>query len=76
MTRSTRRNPVETPIENIPSELLDEPIRRPRKPKASIPNLEYIPDPDLPPCETDEVVELEEENAIIKKLVNIININK
>lgn len=53
-TRSTRRNPVETPIENIPSELLDEPIRRPRKPKASIPNLEYIPDPDLPPCETDE----------------------
>ena len=54
--RSTRGNPIEAPIE-IPPELSDEPIKRPRKPKAivteSIPGSEYVSDPSLPPCETD-----------------------
>lgn len=53
---STRGNPIETPIENIPAELSDEPIKRTRKPKptiASIPGSEYVSDPSLPVCETD-----------------------
>ena len=54
--RSTRGNPIEAPIE-IPPELSDEPVKRPRKPKAivaeSIPGSEYVSDPNLPPCETD-----------------------
>ena len=56
--RSTRGNPIETTIENIPPELSDEPIKRPRKPKPfpmpmSVPGTEYVSDPSLPPCETD-----------------------
>ena len=54
--RSTRGNPIEAPIE-IPPELSDEPVKRPRKSKAivteSIPGSEYVSDPSLPPCETD-----------------------
>jgi len=55
--RSTRGNPVEMPIE-IPPELSDAPIKRPRKSKpftmpASVPGTEYVSDPSLPACETD-----------------------
>jgi predicted kinase len=54
--RSTRGQPIE-PITDIPAELSDEPIRRPRKSKpivtSSIPGSEYVSDPNLPPCETD-----------------------
>jgi len=58
VSRSTRNNPIETPVENIPAELSDEPIRRPKKAKMSavpesIPGSEYVSDPSLPPCETD-----------------------
>lgn len=56
-TRSTRSKPIAASIENIPAELSNEPIKRPRKPKAivaeSIPGSEYVSDPSLPPCETD-----------------------
>jgi predicted kinase len=43
------------PITDIPPELSDAPIKKPRKPKAisSIPGAEYVSDPSLPPCETD-----------------------
>ena len=54
--RSTRSNPVETPIENIPPELSDEPIKRPRKIRPatpSVPGSEYVSDPNLPACEAD-----------------------
>lgn len=60
-TRSTRRNSSQLSLTNIPPELSDEPIRRPRKPKpnftavapSSIPGSEYVSDPSLPSCETD-----------------------
>jgi predicted kinase len=56
-TRSTTKgNPIEPIIENIPPELSDEPIKRPRKTKptiASIPGSEYVSDTSLPACETD-----------------------
>lgn len=56
-TRSTRSRPIETSIENIPAELSNEPIKRPRKSKAivpeTIPGSEYVTDPSLPPCEID-----------------------
>jgi predicted kinase len=56
--RRTRGNPIETPIEPIPPELSNEPIKRQRKSKpftmpASEPGSEYVSDPSLPPCETD-----------------------
>jgi predicted ABC-type ATPase len=55
--RSTRSNPIESRIENIPSELSDTLIKRPKKPKtitqSSVPGSEYVSDPTLPPCETD-----------------------
>ena len=59
--RSTRSNPIEIPIQNIPAELSDEPIKRQRKMRtsiplsasASIPGSEYVTDPSLPACETD-----------------------
>lgn len=59
--RITRGQPIE-PITDIPPELSDEPIKRPRKQRTSIassaaatsiPGSEYISDPSLPPCETD-----------------------
>lgn len=56
-TRSTTKgNPIEPIIENIPPELSDEPIKRPRKTKptiTSIPGSEYVSDTSLPACETD-----------------------
>jgi predicted ABC-type ATPase len=59
--RSTRSRPIEMPIESIPPELSDEPIKRQRKMKTtiplsvspSIPGSEYVSDPSLPACETD-----------------------
>lgn len=58
--RSTRSNPIETVIQDIPAELSDEPIKKPRRPKSitptisqSIPGSEYVSDSTLPSCETD-----------------------
>jgi len=55
--RSTRGQPID-PITDIPPELSDAPIKKPRKSKpftmpTSIPGSEYVSDPSLPPCETD-----------------------
>ena len=55
--RSTRGNPIEMSIGNIPPELSDAPVKRPRKSKpttiSAVPGSEYVSDPNLPPCETD-----------------------
>lgn len=59
--RSTRSKPIEMIIENIPPELSDEPIRKPKRIRVSdtetitpsVPGAEYVSDPSLPACETD-----------------------
>jgi predicted kinase len=50
-TRIRRGEPI--PELEVPAELSDAPIRRPRKITASVPGTEYVTDPSLPQCETD-----------------------
>ena len=55
-TRASKRGQLMEPIIDVPPELSDNPIKRPRKSKQvapSIPGSEYVSDPSLPACETD-----------------------